>query len=63
MRVNCSFFLLTVPLLQFLFVRVSMVTCVAFGLSLLVPHLFFFRSLGKAVRRVYDIYWVSSLIL
>ena len=38
-----------VPLLLFFFVRTSVISYVAFVLSLLVPRLFFLRCLGKAM--------------
>ena len=48
-------------LLQF-FVCASVVSCVAFVLSLFIPRLSFFWCLGKAVLRDCSISWVSSLI-
>ena len=53
------------PLLRLCFVRALMVSYVAlmvsyvaFVLSLFVPHLFFYRCLGKAVLRDCGIFWV-----
>ena len=58
-------FLLTVPSGSSFAVLLcgSVVTYVAFVLSLLFPHLSFFRCLGKAVLRDYSISLVSSVIV
>ena len=40
----------------------SLVSFVAFVLSLFGPHLFLFRCLGKAVLRNCGIYWASFFI-
>ena len=50
-----------VPLFQFFFVCASVVSYVAFALSLCASHLSFFWCLGKAVLRDCSIFWVSSL--
>ena len=51
-----------VPLLQFFFVCASVVSYVAFVLSLFVSHLSFIWCLGRAVLRDCGVSWVSSLI-
>ena len=51
-----------VVLLQFFFVCASVVSYVAFVLSLFVPHLSFLCCLGRAAPRDCGISWVSSLI-
>ena len=54
---------MAVPLLQFyFFFHASVVSFVAFVLSLFVPQLSFFWCLGKAVLRDWGISWISSLI-
>ena len=52
-----------VPLLQFFFLCVSVVSYVAFVLSLFAPLLSFFWWMGKAVLRDRDIFLLSLLIL
>ena len=47
----------TVPLLQFFFVCASVVSYVAFVLSLFVPHLSFFWNLGKAGLPDCSVFW------
>ena len=48
--------------MKFFFVRESVVSYVAFVLSLFIPHLSFFLCLGKATLCDCGISWVSSFI-
>ena len=47
-----------VPLLQLFFVYTTVISCMAFALSLFVPHLSFFWCLGKGVLHDCGISWL-----
>ena len=52
-----------VPLFQFVFFLASMVSYVAFVLSLFIPDLLFVWCPGKDVLRNIDISWVFSVVV